>query len=113
MLKKKIWANLQRIIKLVTQKIVTKLSEIWVWDPGSGKKPILDPGSRGQKGTGSRIQDPDPQHWFKVCLILDRKGEEEVGTRIGVQNSTVLENHSEISCEKDKHFLSWWPWGAW
>jgi hypothetical protein len=28
------------------------------------KKLILDPGSRGQKGTGSRISDPDPQHWF-------------------------------------------------
>ncbi len=25
-------------------------------DPGSGKKPIPDPGSRGQKGTGSRIR---------------------------------------------------------
>jgi hypothetical protein len=34
-------------------------------DPGSGKNPfrIPDPGSRGQKGTGSRILDPDPQHW--------------------------------------------------
>ncbi len=48
-----------------TQKIVNKLSKIWVWDPGSGirdpgswirKKPIPDPGSRGQKGTGSRIR---------------------------------------------------------
>jgi hypothetical protein len=45
-LKKKIWANFQRIIELFTQKIVTKLSKIWVWDPGS----------RGQKGTGSRIR---------------------------------------------------------
>jgi hypothetical protein len=57
MLKKKIWANFQRIIELLTQKFVTKLSKIWVWDPTSGirKKPILDPGfgSRGQKGTGS------------------------------------------------------------
>jgi hypothetical protein len=39
------------------------LSKVWVWDPGpeirdlrSGKKPIPDPGSRGQKGTGSRIR---------------------------------------------------------
>ncbi len=33
-------------------------------DSGSGKKlfRIPDPGSRGQKGTGSRIPDPDPQH---------------------------------------------------
>jgi hypothetical protein len=62
MLKKKIWANFQRIVELFTQKIVTKLSKVWVWDPGSEirdprsgirKKPIPDPGSRGQKGTGS------------------------------------------------------------
>jgi hypothetical protein len=39
--KKKILANFQRIIELFTQKIVTKLSKIWVWDPGS----------RGQKST--------------------------------------------------------------
>ncbi len=56
MLKKKIWANFQRIIELFTQNIVTKQSKIWVWDPE--KKPIPDPGSRvqGQKGTGSRIR---------------------------------------------------------
>jgi hypothetical protein len=59
MLKKIIWANVQRIIELFTQKIVNKLSKILVWDPGSE---IRDPektysGSRirGQKGTGSRI----------------------------------------------------------
>jgi hypothetical protein len=58
MLKKKIWANFQRIIELFTLKIVSKLSKIWVWDPGSE---IRDPektysGSRGQKGTGFRIR---------------------------------------------------------
>ena len=41
-LKKKIWANFQRIIELFTQKIGTKLLKIWLWDPGSG---IRDPGS--------------------------------------------------------------------
>ncbi len=46
MLKKKIWVNFQRIIELFTPKIVTKPSKIWVWDPGS----------RGQKDTGSRIR---------------------------------------------------------
>jgi hypothetical protein len=58
MQKKKIWAKFQRIIEVFTQTIVTKLSKIWVWDPRSGirKKPIPDPGSRGQKGTGSRIR---------------------------------------------------------
>jgi hypothetical protein len=59
MLTKKIWANFQRIIELFTQNIVTKLSKIWVWDPGSRirKKPIPDPGSKGEKGTGSRIRN--------------------------------------------------------
>jgi hypothetical protein len=48
----------QRIIVPFTQKFVIKLSKIWVWYPGSGKKlsRIL-----GQKG--HRI--PDPQH----CLF--------------------------------------------
>jgi hypothetical protein len=37
----------------------TTLSKIWIWDPRSGiqKKPIPDPGSRGQKDTGSRIRN--------------------------------------------------------
>jgi hypothetical protein len=45
----------------ITQKFVTKLTKILLWDPGSEirKKPIPDPGSgsRGQKGTGSRIRN--------------------------------------------------------
>ncbi len=75
MLKKKIWANFQRIKEIFNKKIVKKLLKIWSWDPGSGirdpgsgirKKPIPDPGSRSQKAPnpGSRIPDPDPQHWF-------------------------------------------------
>ncbi len=36
-----------------TQKFVRKLLEIWVGDPGTGKKPLPDPGYRGQKSTGS------------------------------------------------------------
>jgi hypothetical protein len=61
MLKKKIWANFQRIIELFTQIIVTKLSKIRVWDPGSGKNlfRILDLGVKMH-----RIPDLDPQNWF-------------------------------------------------
>ncbi len=59
-MKKNFWTSLQRILGLPTQKIVIKLSKIWVWNPRSGirKKPIPDPWSlyRGQKGTGSRIR---------------------------------------------------------
>jgi hypothetical protein len=65
MLKKEIWPNFTRIFEVFTQKIVTKPSKIWVWDPGSeirdpgsGKNlfRIPDPGFRVQKGTGSRIR---------------------------------------------------------
>jgi hypothetical protein len=41
MLKKKIWTNFQRIIELFTPKTATKVSNIWVWGPGSE---IRDPG---------------------------------------------------------------------
>jgi hypothetical protein len=81
-LKKKIWPNFPRIIEVFTQKIVTKLSKIWVWDPGSGIRDpgsgIRDPGSgknlfripdQGVKKApdpGSWIPDPDPQHCLGV-----------------------------------------------
>jgi hypothetical protein len=44
------------ILELFTQKMVTKLSKIWVWVPGSGKNlfRIPDPGVK---------KAPDPQHW--------------------------------------------------
>ena len=53
-MKKKIWANFQRIIELFTQ-IVTKLSKIWLWDPGSGKNLIRipDPGVKKAPDPGS------------------------------------------------------------
>ncbi len=51
-LKKKIWANFQRIIELFTKKIVKKLFKIWSWDPGSE---IRDP---EKTYSGSRIPDP-------------------------------------------------------
>ncbi len=54
---KKIWANFQRIIELIMQKIVNKLSKIWFWDPGSGKNlfriPDLGPGVKKAPGPGS------------------------------------------------------------
>jgi hypothetical protein len=85
MLKKKIWADFHRIIELFTLKIVTKLSKIWVWDPGSGKKPIPDPGSRIKGSKRPRFPDLEPQHWLYtvlMCLLRYRTGvldEEVVG----------------------------------
>jgi hypothetical protein len=37
-----------------------------IYGLGIRKKPIQAPGSRGQKGTGSQIPDPDPQHWLWI-----------------------------------------------
>jgi hypothetical protein len=76
MLKKKNWASFQRIIKLFTQKFVTNLPKIWVWDPGSE---IRDLGYgknysgsriRVQGSKSHRIQDPDPQHWSVGRLFV-------------------------------------------
>jgi hypothetical protein len=74
MMKKKIWANFQRIIELFTQKIDTKLSKIWVWDPGSEirKNSIPDPGSRGQKGTKRHlIQDAGSATLIKIKIFSE------------------------------------------
>jgi hypothetical protein len=51
-------AQFSKNYKLFTPKILTRLSKMWGWDPGSEirKKPIPDPGSKGQKSTGSRIR---------------------------------------------------------
>jgi hypothetical protein len=67
--------NLDQFLKNYwTQTIVTKLSKIWVWDPGSGIRKnlfrISDTGSRGQKGTWSRIPDPDPQHCTTALYVM-------------------------------------------
>ncbi len=53
----------QRIKYFNPNKMVSKLQEIWsglfIPDPGSGSWLFTHPGSRGQKGTGSRIRNTD------------------------------------------------------
>jgi hypothetical protein len=53
MLKKNFLASFQKIIEIFTQKFVTKLSKIWVWDPGSGKNLFRIP------DLGFLIPDPE------------------------------------------------------
>jgi hypothetical protein len=59
-LKKKIWPNFQELLKFLPKKLSPSHQKygFGIRDPRSGirKKPIPDPGSRGQKGTGSRIR---------------------------------------------------------
>jgi hypothetical protein len=70
-LKKKIWANFQRIIELFTQKIVTKLSKLWIWDPGSGKNlfRIPDPGVKTAPDPGSQIPDRIRNTAYKQVIL--------------------------------------------
>jgi hypothetical protein len=68
MLKKKIWANFQRIIELLTQKNVTKLSKIWVWDPGSE---IRDPEKNHSGSRGKKAPDPRSRIRIRNTVILD------------------------------------------
>jgi hypothetical protein len=64
MVKKKIWANFQRIIEVFTHKIATKLSKIWVWDPDPGSEirknlfRIPDPGVKKAPNPGSTTLPP-------------------------------------------------------
>jgi hypothetical protein len=71
-------ANFQRIIELFTQKIVTKLSKIWVWDPGSGKNLSRIQGSKRHRIPDPEIKKaPDPGSATLLCLCRDRKAVEE------------------------------------
>jgi hypothetical protein len=65
-LKKKIWANFQRIIELFTQKIVIKLSKVWVWDPGVKKAP--DPGSGSATLPEMKLHSLVPNYYIHVYV---------------------------------------------
>jgi hypothetical protein len=104
LVKKKIWDNLQRIVKLSSQKIVIKLSKIWDWNPGSGirdpgsgirKKSISDPGSRGQKGTGSRIRIRNTE-LFSAYLMASTW----LSTSSSSPSASLLSLHSLDTCPK-------------
>jgi hypothetical protein len=86
-LKKKIWANFQRNIELFTQKIVNKLSKLWIWDPGSG---IRDPGSEiRDPGSGKNLfRIPDP----------GVKKAPDPGSRIRIRNT----GRSKVECHAAK-----------
>jgi hypothetical protein len=77
MLKKKIWANFQRIVKVFTQKIFNMLLNICVWDPGSEIRDLEKTysGSRIQGSKRHRIPDPDSSHCvlstkFQQILVI-------------------------------------------
>ncbi len=62
---------------ILTQKMVSRLSKLWsglfIPDPDSDFLPIPDPGSRGQKGTGSRIRNTAVSGaiYIYIFILLD------------------------------------------
>ncbi len=98
-LKKEIWANFQRIIELFTQKIVTKPLKNMCVGSGIRKKPIPDPGSRGQKGTGSRIRIRNTSLSAPDVMDTHRFGPEMQGPR------TII-----FSLSTHCHFIIWREW---
>ncbi len=74
MLKKIIWANFQRMKDLLPKKLSKSSQEygFGIRDPRSGirKKPIPDPGSRGQKGTGSRIRIRNTESMTRIRIPI-------------------------------------------
>jgi hypothetical protein len=65
------WICIEENLSILTRKTVAKLSKIWsglfIPDPDPDFLPIPDPGSRGQKGTGSRIWIPNTG--ISSCLL--------------------------------------------
>ncbi len=96
MLKKKIWANFQTIIELFTQNIVTKLSKIWVWDPGSGKNLFPDPGVK---------KAPDPGSG-SATLLVSIKYKNPYWTHLFIENKYFIRG-SECFYLKIYTFHSW------
>jgi hypothetical protein len=79
-------------LSILTQKNLSKLSEtlsgLFILIPDPDFLPIPDPGSRGLKGSGSRI--PDPQH----CLLPLSVGQEQCSARLRYFQMTRKIPHS-------------------
>jgi hypothetical protein len=73
MLKKKIWPNFLRIIEVFTPKNCPQALKNMGWGSGIRKKPIPDPGSRGQNAPdpGSRILIRNTGVYCNFCRFLD------------------------------------------
>ncbi len=78
-MKKNLWTNLQRILELFTPKMPLSSQKYGVWDPGS----------RGLKGTGSRIRNTSNK-----CLTFCVKGcGAEILASITWESSLKLPRH--------------------
>jgi hypothetical protein len=90
-LKKKIWANFQRIIELFTNKIVKKLLKTWSWDPGSEIRDLE------KTYSGSRIPDPgvkkapDPGSRIRIRNTVGKKKWIQIRIHMGTLINQVLD----------------------
>jgi hypothetical protein len=73
--------------------------------PEIQKKPIPDPGSRGQKGTGSRTPDPDPQHWLQALWTIWIQCLEK--TKINISGLLcTFKHHQTLSLCRKNHLFA-------
>ncbi len=127
-LKKKIWANFQRMIELFTKKIVKKLLKIWSCDPGCGKNlfripdpgvkkhPIPDPGSGSAtllimvisrfqitwwELAAARSCRACVESWPSAGIPSPKAGSPSSGTGTGPSNDDIQNHHIQV------FFLCW------
>jgi hypothetical protein len=76
MLKKKNLGQFSKNYRTFYPKIVTKLSKIWVWDPGSGKT-YSGSRIRAQGPKRHLVPDPDPQHRNVCGRMIEERGRDQ------------------------------------
>ncbi len=80
-------------LSILTQKIVSKLSEIWpgLFIPDPDFLPIPDPGSRGQKGTGSGTAT------LAVCVCVQGLGGSFSVLEASATNTSLLRSQYSVT----------------
>ena len=108
--RKKFWVSFQRIIELFTQKFVTTVSKIGVWDPRSGirKKTYSGSGSRDKKapdpGSGSAtlmLSIRETNITLQICLER-RMGCKEERLKIGERERETRNGDVRLGTEDRK-----------
>ncbi len=111
--RKKFGPIFQELLKFLPTKLSPSPQKygFGIWDPRSGirKKPIPDPGSRGQKGTGSRIRirntvfmskSSDPDRYESVSTGFGYGSRYRSGKMIwtGSRSFSLVRRHKDATC---------------
>ncbi len=99
--KKENMSQFTKNYRFFTKKNVTKLSKIWVWDPGSGKKPIPDPGPRIQGSKRHRISDPGSA----TLVYFSCQNPKSVWIRIRIGLAPLIRIRTETNADPKHWFI--------